>query len=314
MVSRRPLPRDFVTTSEGLVFAVVDRSVDGEPIPCFLRYRRRPDGRLEKLGTAAANALLRNRYPQYLFHCNRRDADLHAVHPKDVLEHLSPRQRVQELFHSPLSSDPMEARTLRLLNSLSSAGLPLSSVGVTGSLLAGSQRADSDIDLVIYDTDLFQLARNAISSLIVEGRLAELDEAAWRDAFRRRGCALTYDEFRWHEKRKMNKALFEGTKFDISLVTERTEPLPVSWRKLGLTVIESTVVDDRASFDYPACLRIAHERIGETVSFTATYSGQARAGERIEVRGLLEEAENGLQRIVVGSDREAAGQYIRVIR
>jgi hypothetical protein len=37
-------------------------------------------------------------------------------------------------------------------------------------------------------------------------------------------------------------------------------------------------------------------------------------GETIEIAGMLEEDEHGNQRIVVGSSREAQGEYIKVIR
>ena len=40
---------------------------------------------------------------------------------------------------------------------------------------------------------------------------------------------------------------------------------------------------------------------------------QVETGEWVEIRGMLEEAENGARRIVVGSSREARGEYIKVI-
>jgi len=190
----------------------------------------------------------------------------------------------------------------------------MSSVGVTGSVLAGSHRVDSDIDLVIYETAAFERARSLLPELIHRGMLTALDDATWEDAYRRRGCSLAYQEFRWHEERKHNKAVFEGTKLDLSLVIERTARAREKWRKLGTFRLSAMITEDQASFDYPARLGIDHDRISEVVAFTATYSGQARIGEQIEVSGLLEEASGGTQRIVVGSDREAHGQYIRVIR
>ncbi len=55
------LPRNFVTTVAGLVFALFERFIDEPRIPCFLRYRPMPDGRLQELGTDAANTLYSGR-------------------------------------------------------------------------------------------------------------------------------------------------------------------------------------------------------------------------------------------------------------
>lgn len=310
----RYLPRDFVATSEGLLFAVVDRSADRETIPCFLRYSRSADGRFCKLGTGAANDLLRREYPKYLFRCEKRDAALHGVDPRDVARHLRPRDRLRALLGPLYPADRFEARAARLVKALASKGVGIGALGVSGSVLVGCHRAGSDIDLVLYDAAAFSAAREAVSRLTGQGVLTALDDRAWRDAYSRRGCALTYEEFRWHEERKLNKGVFEGTKFDLSLVVDDAEDAPRAWRKLGPVELSTRVTGDEMAFDYPARLQIEHERIGEVVSFTATYSGQARIGERIEVCGLLEQTTDGTRRIVVGTDREAAGQYVKVTR
>ncbi|MEY3107605.1 MAG: hypothetical protein RIT35_1783, partial [Pseudomonadota bacterium] len=46
---------------------------------------------------------------------------------------------------------------------------------------------------------------------------------------------------------------------------------------------------------------------------SATYTGQAVKGETVEVSGLVEQTKEGLKRIVVGSSREAPGEYIKVV-
>lgn len=307
------LPRDFIVTNEGLVFAVVDRGRAGERIPCFLRYRTSPEGSVRKLDTRAANDLLRLEYPNYLFHCKRRDAHLHGVGPEDVARHLRPRERLSSLIDPSYPADSFEGRTARLVEALVNAGVDIESIGVTGSVLPGYHRADSDIDLVLYDSTNFHRARQSIPTLIARGIFCAMDEQAWRVAYERRGCALDYDVFRWHETRKLNKARFEGTKFDLSLCTESSDDPPVTWHKLGAISLTAKVSADEHAFDYPARLGIAHPIIKEVVAFTATYTGQALVGEYIAVSGMLEQAEDETQRVVVGSDREAAGQSIRVV-
>ena len=78
--------------------------------------------------------------------------------------------------------------------------------------------------------------------------------------------------------------------------------------------ITAVVTDDRAAFEHPARFRVDHPGIVEVMSFTPTYAGQAQAGETLEASGWIEEDERGLRRLVVGTSREAAGEWIRTVR
>ena len=77
--------------------------------------------------------------------------------------------------------------------------------------------------------------------------------------------------------------------------------------------MQCKITDDSLAFDYPAEFKIDHDEISAVVCFTATYTGQALNGETVEVSGLLEQTEQGDKRIVVGSSREADGEYIKVV-
>jgi uncharacterized protein len=69
------------------------------------------------------------------------------------------------------------------------------------------------------------------------------------------------------------------------------------------------VKDASLAFDNPAVYEIEHDSITRVLSFTHTYSGQARAGETIEACGVVEE--HGDERwLIVGTTREARGEYI----
>ena len=302
------LPRDFIETRGGLIFAVVDAVIEDGKALCFLRY-----GPAGKLSTAAANHLLRNSFPQYLHHSLRLNADLHAVPVECILKHHQPRKRVQALLAQD-AKDGIERKLISLLNSLLAAGLPVECLGVTGSLLIGRQTSTSDIDVVVYGSDYFFHALARVRELKKSGLLADLDEPAWRDAYSRRGCELSFEEYIWHERRKGNMGIIDGTKFDLALIVEDvTEELPIDWHKAGHATIKAKVLDDSRSFEQPARYLIDHIDIGEILSFTQTYTGQSRMGETIEAAGQVEMASDGRKRLVVGSSREALGEFIRVI-
>ncbi len=302
------LPRDFIETKEGLVFAVVDTVLEEGKALAFLRYA--PTG---KLSTEAANVLLSESYSQYLHYSTRLDARLHAVPLHDITRHHQPRVRMQQLLANQ-PKDAIEEKLLRLVKLLAEAGSDLTNFGVTGSLLIGRQTMRSDLDLVVYGrTHFFQVIAK-VRDLVELGRLEALNIEAWRNAYGRRGCELSFDEYLWHERRKGNMGIIEGTKFDLALITEDSVPKSeATWHKTGIAVIRAQVLDDTRTFDQPARYPINHAEIGEVLCFTQTYTGQTKTGETIEAAGQVEVSSDGRKRLVVGSSREALGQFVRVI-
>jgi predicted nucleotidyltransferase len=307
------LPKDFIRTAEGLHFAIVDGCPEDGRLLCTLRYVPTDDGRLRKLGTAEAAAFLQEHHPDYLRRSRRLDATLPAVPIEHVVRHSHPRDRIQALL-AERSREPMEAKTRRLLGLFAGEGLDLAEFGLTGSLLIGAQTSASDIDLVIYDRGAFDAARAAVAKATADGRLSAPGEADWREAYRRRGCTLAFEDYLRHERRKFNAGFIEGAKFDLMLVLPRSSESSQPAEKRGSLILRTTVTDDRGAFESPARYRTDHPRIGEILSFTHTYAGQARTGERIEASGLVEALPGGGERLIVGSSREAPGEYIRVLR
>jgi predicted nucleotidyltransferase len=307
-MSAAHLPRDFIETSAGLVFAVVDGRPEAGRVLGFLRYVRE-DGRLRKLRSAEADAWLAGHAPEYRFRSSRLDAPLHGVPLDRIARHYRPRERVRELL-AAAPRDVIEARAVRWLRLMEGQGLDLAAAGITGSVLIGAQNPASDLDFVLYGREAFFATRQRVGELIQAGELAAPDAAAWREAYARRGCALGFEEWLDHERRKLNKGLIEGTKFDITLLTE-TDPPTGPFRKLGPAILRAEVADAARAFDFPAVYRLRHPEAEEAWSFTQTYAGQAEAGETVEIAGHLEAGPDGRVRIIVGSSREAPGEWIR---
>lgn len=302
--------KDFIETTENLVFAVVAQGVEQDKVLCFLRYVPHETGK-KKYATDEANRFLQQHYPEYLHYSPVLDAPLHAVPVARIIHHHQPKQRLQAILHTA-QPDEIEADLIDLCQLLHARGLDLTQCGVTGSLLIGVQQYSSDIDLVCYQRSVFQHCREILRELIAENAVQALHEQDWQHAYQRHECELSFADYMWHEQRKVNKALINGRTLDLSLT--HTGDLPSSYQKCGFMTLQARVVDDAAAFDYPAEFKIHHPEISSVVSFTATYSGQAINGEMIEVSGLVEQNPQGIKRIVVGSSREAHGEYIRVLR
>lgn len=305
-------PKDFIETAEGLIFAVVAQELEQGKVLCFLRYVKEATG-WKKYDTAEANALLKRQYSDYLHYSSVLDAHLHAVAVTRITRHHQPRQRLQHVMLSK-ELDTVEQDLLQLCHLFQQQGLDLIKVGVTGSLLIGVQNQNSDIDLVFYGRDAFHEARAITCELIRQGHLQELDDSDWDQSYQRRSCALSYGEYVWHERRKYNKAIINGRKFDLNFIDNETRLESINYQKCGTATLQCKVTDATRAFDYPAEFKVDHEHVDTIVSFTATYTGQALGGETVEVSGLLEQVEQGSKRIVVGSSREAHGEYIKVIQ
>ncbi|MFA5923324.1 MAG: hypothetical protein WC856_18885 [Methylococcaceae bacterium] len=310
--------KDFIETAEGLIFAVVGQGTEYGKVLCFLRYVKDNPG-WKKVTTELANAFLKQYHPDYLHYSPNLDAHLHAVAIERIVKHHQPKQRLQQIMQTN-RQDAIERDLFQLCDLLQQYGLDLAQIGITGSILVGVQKQSSDIDLVCYGRAIFHQCRAITRELIEEGQLQELDDNDWQQSYHRRSCDLSFADYVWHERRKTNKAVINGRKFDLSCshaLCENNDPVRsevTSYQKCGAIKLKCRVIDDTHGFDYPAEFKIDHEQFDSVVSFTATYTGQAIKGETVEVSGIVEQTPQGVKRIVVGSSREALGEYIKVIR
>ncbi len=304
------LARDFIVTTEGLVFAVTLNGLEEGRVVACLRYVPEAEG-LRKVDTREAEEILR-RYPHYRYHSPRRDVVLQAVPLERIRRHLQPRRRLQALLAGDYH-DPLIRRLRKIVDLLADQKLNVANLGITGSLLVGAHTLRSDLDLVCYGARVFDQARDAVRRLTADGRLQDLSRELWYATWRRRNCALDFPTWLWHERRKHTKGAIDGTKFDLILAEETVVDDPRPWRKQGRRILRATVVDAGAAFATPARYRLDHPEIPEVLCFTATYLGQARRGETVEISGQVEVSPAGERRMIVGASREAPGEYIRVI-
>jgi len=306
------LSKDFIETAEGLIFAVVEHSTEQGKALCFLRYVK-DDVEWKKVTTEPANAFLKQHHPDYLHYSPVLDAHLHAVAINRIVKHHQPKQRLQQLMQAN-RRDAIEHDLFLLCDLLQQHGLDLTQLGITGSILVGVQKQSSDIDLVCYERSVFHQCRAITRELIEQGQLQELNDNDWQQSYQRRSCELSFADYVWHERRKTNKAVINGRKFDLNFIDEMKRSETTSYQKCGAIKLQCKVIDDTHAFDYPAEFKIDHDQFDAIVSFTATYTGQAIKGETVEVSGMVEQTQQGVKRIVVGSSREAHGEYIKVIR
>lgn len=294
--------RDFFETNEGWIFAVSDYN-HPHGLRSLLRYIPDPSGeraargiRYRKMDFDQAFEFLRQNRPDYV-------QDLHVVPEYDVLRLYDPSQGLRAVAEK----DPKTEKIARILNQ---AGVPWEEMGITGSRLIGLQAPASDIDFVVYGP-MWWKARDIVDRAKKEGSIQDLDEETWKKIYAKRKPEISLEEFMLHEKRKGNRGMIDGTYFDLLFTRDWNQIHPLDeGRPVGQGLVEAQVTDCEFAFDSPAIFRLDHPEVKEILCFTHTYAGQALPGERIEAKGVLEETANGL-RLVVGTTREARGEWIR---
>ena len=296
--------RDFIITRDNWIFAVADYfHPDG--IRSTFRYvpdengERELDGiRYKKYDFDVAFEFMRENRPEWV-------QDVHVVPENEIKHLLHPNDCIPQLVET-------DHRVAVIVKTLQDAGIPLSQMGITGSLLPGLQNETSDIDFVVYGKDWFT-ARDAIAAAKSKaGIIEEIDDAMWQRIYEKRIPEISFDEFILHEKRKGNRGMVEGTYFDLLFVRDWDqikEPMQRG-KDIGTMKIEATVTNADFAFDSPSVYKVDHEDIDHVLSYTHTYAGQALVGEVIEAQGVVEQA-GDIKRLVVGTSREPRGEWIR---
>ena len=293
--------RDFIEDVEGWIYAVSTYD-NADKIGCVLRYV--PDTGGERIHASGT------RYKKYDFEDAYTFIAQHKPQYADLLQR-SPCSDVKRVLKPDVELPHIARQHPRVQKLVALFGLPVGTIGCTGSLLCGLENDASDIDMVVYGRHWFT-AQALVRQGILDGKVDGLSSEMWKKVYDKRKPEIPYDQFVLHEQRKWNRGQIEGTYFDI-LYSRSYDELksahPGKGTVIGKQTIEAKVTDASLSFDSPAIYEIEHKSVSRVLSFTHTYSGQALAGETIEACGILEQ--HGNERwLVVGTTREARGEYI----
>jgi uncharacterized protein len=296
--------RDFLITKDEWIFAVSDY-FHSKGIRAILRYVPDENGerefngkRFKKYDFGPAFEFMREHRPDWV-------QDVHVVPESEVRQILHPPEVIPELVNS-------NSRIREIVKVLDLAGVPRTSMGITGSLLVGLQNESSDIDFIVYGPQWFR-ARDAITTAKkVQSPIEEVSEEMWQRIYKKRIPEISFDEFMLHESRKGNRGIVEGTYFDLLFVREWDQikdPL-LRGNDTVKMKIEAKVKNADFAFDSPAFYKVEHDEIDHVLSYTHTYAGQVLPGEILEACGIVEEVGN-IKRLVVGTSREPKGEWIR---
>lgn len=333
----RARPRDFIHTTDDLFFATTTYLHPEDRIISFLRYIPDQDGDrslnskiYSKVDSNQAYEFLGDNFPEYLFDCDITNVQMMGVPLKNVEKIMHPTDRLREIMESQ-NRDILLEKVVKLAEIFNDhTGISYNKMGISGSILPGLYNPKvSDMDFVIYGLKNHRDVMEAFADIKREnGILKSIEDEYWKRLYKKRikDSSLTYEEFKWYENRKHNRGILDGTLFDI-LQTRDWDEIKgkygaTSYEPLGCIEIDCTVIDSLAAFDNPAVYKVEEVKIidgpdvpvTEVASYTHTYAGQAREGERITARGKLEKVigENVSYRLIVGTTRESIGEYIKL--
>jgi len=337
--------RDYLKTPEGFIFAVIGNVHPVDRVIAYLKYIPDEHGKWGEGGSRYRRALqhynvpsvmdsmrfLCANAPRYIFESRVHGIALPAVPAESITAHLRPEQRLLQL-KSTRDRDELESKALRLAQFISlSAGVPVESLGVTGSLLAQIHNPRfSDIDLVVYGFNNALRVRSFLRNL-KDSRSSELQRLAGAAAEnwiaeRLKSTPLSRQNVLALLARKWNIGLFEGREFSIHAVHVESEVSEHygDERYAPLAIVDATarIADASESLFMPSIYKVEAAEIrgslsayavDQIVSFEGLYADIAAPGETVSCRGKLEKVESSLgirHRILVGSPEAEGTDYL----
>ncbi len=239
----------------------------------------------------AVLSFLRERCPDYVFHCPFLGKEMIAVPLRPLRRVITPDGALRRL-KALRNPDKLQRTALELIELLSSAsGVPEEDFGLHGSLAMGMHGPWSDVDLVVFGSRAFRAVERAVLRLAEEGTLV-LD---------RRGPL---------EERRHLRGFFGDTRFVYTAV-RRPEEIRTRYGEracvpLGPAELVCEVVGDEEAMFRPAIYVIRDARytwpgdpeahglpppsqVGAVVSMIGLYRNVAREGDAVVARGVVEE-------------------------
>lgn len=302
-----------IETTDDLIFTVKGLLHPPGRAIAYLRYLPDPAGKRTRDGRRyrrvyhfqEQEAVLKACHPGYLAHDPVFGLRLQSVPRRRFRTIYDPRRYLAVLCGSrPCNSLEKDALTFATLLQRT-AGVPWAHLGVSGSLMLGLQRPDSDLDLIVYGESAGRNVHRTLLRLLDRTdaglRRPNREELAGLHRAHRPDTPLPFDQFVRLQARKANELRFRGRETFVRFVKL---PNDVEerygerhFKPLGSAEIRAQVVDDSDAIFTPCHYAVTDATMAdgspltdlrEVVSFRGRFSDQLRAGEWAAARGRLE--------------------------
>lgn len=310
---------DYIETKENnLIFDVKGLLHPKDRKICFLRFYPTSQGDRVRNGKYYKKIydlkqryqFLRVNFPKYLFYSNELDLELQGVRNEDIKKIYTPRENFKRLKKDSQLSN-LEEFSIELCELFKSEGDVLEdSVGITGSCMVGLATNDSDIDLIIYGTEIglsFQEKLERIFQTSKKCRKYNSEEYKSHYKWRAGGSNVSYEDFIKSESRKLHQGKFRGTDFFIRYLKSPKDWIgsfdDYKFKNYGKILIKCEITSATNSIFTPCSYKINvlkvldssqilgdinFNEITEINSFRGRFCEQAINGEKVLVEGKLE--------------------------
>ena len=233
------------------------------------------------------------------------DETMCEVPTAQVAEHYKPEEKLRSLRASKNLTE-LENKALQLTETLKKeAAIPWSSIGVSGSIMAGLADEKSDIDPLVYGVEKCRKAYAALHRLLkkADSGFKAYSRRELQDLFdfRSKDTQMTFEDFVLVESRKAFQGKFMGTDYFIRFVKDWSEVCErygdVCFKNSGYAKITAKIADNNDSLFTPCSYKLQDVRvvegpevapIEEIVSFRGRFCDQAESGQAVEARGKAE--------------------------
>ncbi len=318
---------DLIKTKSSVVFDVKGLTHPDGKIIAFPRFIPLPQGTRQGKDAAYDKVYnlgdrfkyLQENHPDLIVFDAVLGETMCEVPVDQVAEHYKPEEKLWAL-RSAKDLTVLENKALRLAETLKAeAGIPWSSIGISGSIMAGLTTEKSDIDPLVYGVENCRKAYAALKKLFTEDcgfkpyTKAELQELF---DFRSKDTLMSFEDFVLVESRKAFQGKFMGTDYFIRFVKDWSEIGEqygdVCFKNSGYAKITAKIADSTDSLFTPCNYKLRDvqvvdvpklEPISEVVSFRGRFCEQAENGEAVEAQGKVE----------LVTDNKTGSEHYRII-
>lgn len=322
---------DLIKTEDNIIFDVKGLVHPPNKVIAFPRYIPSPEGnrgRGDSLYGKVYNLAERFRYlqkhaPQLIVSDPVFGSTLCEVPVNTIVEHFDPVERLAKLRKAS-KLEELERKAVTLAETLKgAANIPWSSIGISGSIMAGLFTLQSDIDPVVYGATNCRRAYAALQELLKDNASefkpytkAELQTLF---DFRSKDTHMSFEDFVKVETRKAFQGKYSGVDYFVRFVKDWNEVDEqygdVYYEDAGYAKVAATVKDDSEALFTPCSYQIVNaevvegpklEGISEIASFRGRFCEQAKSGEKIVVQGKVERLTDKRQghmhyRVIIGN-------------
>jgi len=304
---------DFIETFDGNIFDVKGLVHPPDRIIAFIRFTPDPTGERTRDNTRYSKVyplheryeLLRRKFPQYLVFDSVFNQWLCQVPNEMVKKHYEPSTHLGQLRRNTALGE-LEKQTIDLARLLHvRAGVKWRTLGFSGSLLVGLHTSKSDIDLVVYGSQNCQKVYRVLKSLVhgASNGVKRYDERDLKTLFdfRSKDTKVRFEDFVRTESRKVLQGKFNGRDYFIRCIKDWKEVTEtygsIQYKPMGEATVNAIIADDSQMIFTPCSYRTEdvnvlkgqkQQAFQEIVSFRGRFCEQARKGERVIARGMVE--------------------------